>query len=73
MANENNPVGAVNELVDVVAKTAKQQVEVLNSGITSAASLIEPLGKACVSLLSAVMGAAGQLYQGIADAMAPKK
>ncbi|NTU91012.1 MAG: chlorosome envelope protein B [Chlorobiaceae bacterium] len=73
MANENNPAGAVNELVDVVAKAAKQQAEVLNNAINSAVSLIEPLGKACVSFLSSVMGTAAQVYQSIADAMAPKQ
>ncbi len=73
MANENNPVGAVTELVDVVAKTAKQGADALNSGINSAVGLIEPVGKACVSVLSSVMDAAAQVYQSIGDAMAPKK
>jgi len=73
MANENNPAGAVNELVDVLAKVAKQQADALNSGISTAASLIEPMGKACVSILSTVLNAATQLFQGIADALAPKK
>lgn len=73
MANETNPAGAVNELVDVVAKAAKQQAEVLNNAINSLVSMIEPVGKACVSLLSSVTGAAAQLFQGIADAIGPKQ
>lgn len=73
MANENTPVGAVTELVDTVSKTAKQGAEALNNGINTAVSLIDPLGKACVSILATVMDAVGQVYQSIGDAMAPKK
>ena len=73
MANENNPIGAVNELVDVASKSAQQLAETLCGGIKSAAGLIEPLGKACTSILSTAVDAAGQIFQGIADAIAPKK
>ncbi len=73
MANENNPAGAVNELVDVLSNVAKQQAEALNKGITSASQLIEPAGKAFVSILSSVLTAATQIFQAIADALAPKK
>ncbi len=73
MANENNPAGAVNELVEVVAKAAKQQADVLNNAISSAVQLIEPLGKAVVTLLSTVTGAAAQVFQSIADAIGPKQ
>ncbi|NTU68235.1 MAG: chlorosome envelope protein B [Chlorobiaceae bacterium] len=73
MANENNPVGAVNELVDVASKTAQQLADTLCGGIKSAAGMVDPLGKACVSFLSTVLGAATQLFEGVAGCCAPKK
>jgi hypothetical protein len=73
MANENNPVGAVNELVEVASKSAQQLAETLCGGLKSAAGLIDPLGKACVSILSTVLGAATQVFEGVANALAPKK
>ncbi len=73
MANENNPVGAVNELVDVASKTAVQLADTLCGGIKSAAGMVDPLGKAFVSLLGNVLGAATQVFESVAGVLAPKQ
>ena len=74
MSNGTNDVsGAISNLIDTVGKLAQQQVELLNSGIKTATSLIEPLGKTAPDLAGSLLNAFTQVLQSVSSAIAPKK
>ena len=73
MSNGTNDVsGAISNLFDTVGKLAQQQVELLNSGIKTATSLIEPLGKTATELAGNLVNALSQVLQSVSTAIARK-
>ncbi|MEI7708890.1 MAG: chlorosome envelope protein B [Chlorobium sp.] len=73
MSNGTNDVsGAISNLFDTVGKLAQQQVELLNSGIKTATSLIEPLGKTATELAGNLVNALSQVLQTVSSAIAKK-
>ena len=73
MSNGTNDVsGAISNLIDTVGKLAQQQVELLNSGIKTATSLIEPLGKTATELAGNLVNALSQVLQTVSSAIAKK-
>ena len=73
MSNGTNDVsGAISNLFDTVGKLAQQQVELLNSGIKTATSLIEPLGKTATELAGNLVNARSQVLQTVSSAIAKK-
>ncbi len=73
MSNGTNDVsGAISNLFDTVGKLAQQQVELLNSGIKTATSLIEPLGKTATDLAGNLVNALSQVLQSLSSALAKK-
>ena len=73
MSNGTNDVsGAISNLFDTVGKLAQQQVELLTSGIKTAASLIEPLGKTATDLAGNLVNALSQVLQSLSSAIAKK-
>ena len=73
MSNGTNDVsGAISNLFDTVGKLAQQQVELLNSGIKTATSLIEPLGKTATELAGNLVNALSQVLQSLSSALAKK-
>jgi chlorosome envelope protein B len=74
MSNGTNDVsGAISNLFETVGKLAQQQVELLNSGIKTATSLIEPLGKTATDLAGSLLNAFTQVLQSVSSAIASKK
>ena len=73
MSNGTNDVsGAISNLFDTFVKLAQQQVELLNSGIKTATSLIEPLGKTATELAGNLVNALSQVLQSVSTAIARK-
>ena len=73
MSNGTNDVsGAISNLIDTVGKLAQQQVELLNSGIKTATSLIEPLGKTATDLAGNLLNALTQVLQSVSSAISKK-
>ena len=73
MSNGTNDVsGAISNLFDTVGKLAQQQVELLNSGLKTATSLIEPLGKTATELAGNLVNALSQVLQTVSSAIAKK-
>jgi chlorosome envelope protein B len=73
MSNGTNDVsGAISNLFDTVGKLAQQQVELLNSGIKTATSLIEPLGKTATDLAGNILNAFTQVLQSVSSAIGRK-
>ena len=73
MSNGTNDVsGAISNLFDTFGKLAQQQVELLNSGIKTATSLIEPLGKTATELAGNLVNALSQVLQTVSSAIAKK-
>jgi chlorosome envelope protein B len=73
MSNGTNDVsGAISNLIDTVGKLAQQQVELLNSGIKTATSLIEPLGKTATDLAGNILNAFTQVLQSVSSAITKK-
>ncbi len=73
MSNGTNDVsGAISNLFDTVGKLAQQQVELLTSGIKTATSLIEPLGKTATDLAGNLVNALSQVLQSVSTAIARK-
>ena len=73
MSNGTNDVsGAISNLFDTVGKLAQQQVELLTSGIKTAAALIEPLGKTATDLAGNLVIALSQVLQSLSSALAKK-
>ncbi len=73
MSNGTNDVsGAISNLFDTFGKLAQQQVELLNSGIKTATSLIEPLGKTATELAGNLVNALSQVLQSVSTAIARK-
>ncbi len=73
MSNGTNDVsGAISNLFDTFGKLAQQQVELLNSGIKTATSMIEPLGKTATELAGNLVNALSQVLQTVSSAIAKK-
>ena len=74
MSNGTNDVsGAISNLFETVGKLAQSQVELLTSGIKTATSLIEPLGKTATDLAGSLLNSLTQVLQSVSSAIAPKK
>ncbi|NMW22421.1 MAG: chlorosome envelope protein B [Chlorobiaceae bacterium] len=74
MSNGTNDVsGAISNLVETVGKLAQSQVDLLTSGIKTATSLIEPVGKTVTDLAGNLLNAFTQVLQSVSSAIAPKK
>jgi chlorosome envelope protein B len=69
----NDLTGAISNLIETVGKLAQQQVELLNSGVKTAAGMIEPLGKTATDLVGNLLGAVNQVLQSVSSAVAPKR
>ncbi|MEI8185536.1 MAG: chlorosome envelope protein B [Chlorobiaceae bacterium] len=73
MSNGTNDVsGAISNLIETVGKLAQQQVELLTSGIKTATSLIEPLGKTATDLAGNLVNALTQALQSLSSALIKK-
>ncbi len=73
MSNGTNDVsGAISNLFETVGKLAQSQVDLLNSGIKTAASLIEPLGKTATDLAGSLLNALTQALQSVSSAITKK-
>ncbi len=73
MSNGTNDVsGAISNLFETVGKLAQSQVELLTSGIKTATSLIEPLGKTASDLVGSLLNALNQALQSVSSAITKK-
>ncbi|MEI7787545.1 MAG: chlorosome envelope protein B [Chlorobiaceae bacterium] len=73
MSNGTNDVsGAISNLFETVGKLAQSQVELLTSGIKTATSLIEPLGKTATDLVGSLLNALNQALQSVSSAITKK-
>ncbi|NMW18258.1 MAG: chlorosome envelope protein B [Chlorobiaceae bacterium] len=73
MSNGTNDVsGAISNLFETVGKLAQSQVDLLNSGIKTATSLIEPLGKTATDLAGSLLNALTQVLQSVSSAISKK-
>ncbi|NTW82001.1 MAG: chlorosome envelope protein B [Chlorobiaceae bacterium] len=74
MSNGTSDVGgAISNLIDTLGKLAQQQVEILNNGIKTAASMVEPLTKTATDLAGTLLNTCNQVLQSVSAAIAPKK
>ncbi len=75
MANESSTdfSQAIDNLMQTVGKMAQMQVDILNNGIKTAASIIEPMNKTSLDLLGNVTNALNQALQSVSSAITPKK
>ena len=75
MANETSSeyASVVSNLMESVGKIGQMQIELVNSGIRSAASAFEPLSKTSIELAGNVVNALNQVLQNVSSAIAPKK
>ena len=74
MANETNDfTAAVSALLDTAGKVAQQQLEVVNTGFSAIMQVVEPLAKTAIDLVGSASNTVGQVFQNVAEAIAPKK
>ena len=64
---------ALNGLTEMAGKLARMQVDLVNNGIKSATSIVEPLGKTSIGLVENAFDAVNQVLQSVSSAIAPKE
>uniref|UniRef100_Q3AU56 Chlorosome envelope protein B n=1 Tax=Chlorobium chlorochromatii (strain CaD3) TaxID=340177 RepID=Q3AU56_CHLCH len=74
MSNGSNDLsGAISNLIETMGKLAQQQVELINTGLKTAAQMAEPLSKTATDLLGNMVSTMNQMLQTISSAIAPKQ
>jgi chlorosome envelope protein B len=74
MSNGSNDLsGAISSLIETMGKLAQQQVELINTGLKTAAQMAEPLSKTATDLLGNMVSTMNQMLQTISSAIAPKQ
>ncbi len=75
MANgsNNDLAGAINGLVDTVAKLGQQQIEVLNSGLKTVSEMVGPLGKTMTDMMGNMANTLNQVLQNVSNTLGGSK
>lgn len=65
--------GAVNTLLETAGKVVQLPIDLLNNGIKTAVSVIEPATKTATDLALNILNTLSQVLQNISSVIAPKK
>lgn len=65
--------GAVNTLLETAGKVVQLPIDLLNNGIKTADSVIEPATKTATDLALNILNTLSQVLQNISSVIAPKK
>lgn len=75
MANETSPeyANAVSNLMETVGRFGQMQLELVDRGLKSAISVVEPISKGSIDIATNAFNALNQALQSVSAAIAPKK